>query len=97
MLLRTANSSNPLSNLLPFHRYISRLYIFPLRVIYPCACYLIQEHLNVPFHLFLNTMMYMLLIMNIYWFSVSDAYSNVLAISSSFCIIFCLTVRLTFE
>jgi len=49
--------------------FISRLYIFPLRVIYPCACYLIKEHINVPFHLFLNSMMYMLLIMNIYWFS----------------------------
>lgn len=62
----------PDPNLPPLNRFVSRLYIFPLRVIYPCAAYLIQEHLNVPFHLFLNSMMYMLLIMNIYWFSVSD-------------------------
>jgi len=49
--------------------FMTRLYWFPLKVIYG-ACNFVQENkIQVPFILFLDSMLWILLAMNIYWFT----------------------------
>ncbi|XP_074597221.1 ceramide synthase 1-like [Brevipalpus obovatus] len=49
--------------------FITRLYWFPLRNVFVSSIYVHQNGINVPFLLFLNCLLYILLIMNLYWFS----------------------------
>lgn len=46
-----------------------RLYLFPLRVLYYSSVYVEREGIYTPFGFFLNLLMYLLLTMNVYWFS----------------------------
>lgn len=52
-------------------RFVARLYFFPLRHVYYSSVYLQEKQIQVPFVLFLNTLLYILLAMNFYWFTVS--------------------------
>jgi hypothetical protein len=52
-------------------RFFSRLYLFPLKHIYVASVYVSEVKLHVPFLLPLVMMLWILLIMNVYWFSVS--------------------------
>jgi len=49
--------------------FVTRLYFFPLRHIYISSVYLDEKNIRVPFIFLLNTLLYVLLAMNIYWFS----------------------------
>ncbi|XP_053208711.1 ceramide synthase 1-like [Panonychus citri] len=49
--------------------FITRLYWFPLRNIFISSIYVHQNGIQVPFILFLNSLLYILLTMNLYWFS----------------------------
>jgi ceramide synthetase len=50
----------------------TRLYTFPLRLLWICTTQLTTLGLQVPLMFMLNCLLYMLLGMNIYWFSVSS-------------------------
>ena len=60
------------------HRFVSRLYIFPLRLVYFSSVYVEEKQIHAPFAFFLNSLLFLLLAMNVYWFSVSvcRAYSR---------------------
>ncbi|XP_037530576.1 ceramide synthase 1 [Nematolebias whitei] len=45
-----------------------RLYWFPLKVLYATCVSSIQSVPNIPFYFFFNTLLFALLLMNIYWF-----------------------------
>ncbi|KAL7867050.1 hypothetical protein AOLI_G00148640 [Acnodon oligacanthus] len=45
-----------------------RLYWFPLKVLYASCITSLQSVPNIPFYFFFNTLLFALLIMNIYWF-----------------------------
>lgn len=49
----------------------SRMYTFPLRAIWSCAT--LTDRMNVPIRLWFltNSLLYLLLVMNLYWFTVS--------------------------
>ena len=49
--------------------FISRLYLFPLRVIYYSCVYVTENTIYVPIGFYLNCLLYLLLLMNVYWFS----------------------------
>ena len=49
--------------------FVMRLYLFPLRVLYYSSVYVEQEGIYTPFGFFLNMLMYLLLAMNVYWFT----------------------------
>ncbi|XP_053211651.1 ceramide synthase 1-like [Panonychus citri] len=49
--------------------FVTRLYWFPLRNIFISSIYVHQNGIQVPFPLFLNSLLYILLTMNLYWFS----------------------------
>jgi len=48
---------------------VNRLYFFPLRVMYYSAIVVDSKQIHVPFGFLLNSLMYLLLGMNIYWFT----------------------------
>lgn len=52
-------------------RFVTRLYWFPLRHVYISSVYLDEQKIRIPFSLFFTTLLYVLLAMNVYWFSVS--------------------------
>ncbi|XP_016403452.1 ceramide synthase 1-like [Sinocyclocheilus rhinocerous] len=45
-----------------------RLYWFPLKVLWASCVTSIQSVPNIPFYFFFNTLLFALLLMNIYWF-----------------------------
>lgn len=49
--------------------FITRLYLFPLRVIYHSTVYLNDNNIYVPLGYYLNALLYLLLLMNVYWFT----------------------------
>ncbi|XP_015789687.1 ceramide synthase 1 isoform X1 [Tetranychus urticae] len=49
--------------------FVTRLYWFPLRNVFISSIYVHQHGIQVPFPLFLNSLLYILLTMNLYWFS----------------------------
>jgi len=52
------------------HRFICRLYWFPLKAIYSCSEYFTRNQIKFPFMLILYSMLWIILAMNIYWFTV---------------------------
>ncbi|XP_076333184.1 ceramide synthase 1-like isoform X1 [Tachypleus tridentatus] len=48
--------------------FVSRLYWFPLKVLYVSSQNLVDRKLSIPFATFLNLLLWVLLAMNIYWF-----------------------------
>uniref|UniRef100_A0A4W4F9C2 TLC domain-containing protein n=1 Tax=Electrophorus electricus TaxID=8005 RepID=A0A4W4F9C2_ELEEL len=51
-------------------RFLFRLYWFPLKVLYTSCVSSLQTVPNIPFYFFFNTLLFALLLMNIYWFLV---------------------------
>lgn len=51
-------------------RFWFRLYWFPLKVLWASCVTSIQSVPNIPFYFFFNTLLFALLLMNIYWFLV---------------------------
>ncbi|KAI2650751.1 Ceramide synthase 1 [Labeo rohita] len=49
-------------------RFWFRLYWFPLKVLWASCVTSIQSVPNIPFYFFFNTLLFALLLMNIYWF-----------------------------
>ncbi|KAI1280461.1 Ceramide synthase 1 [Halotydeus destructor] len=49
--------------------FVNRLYLFPLRNIYISWSYPSDNHLDIPFLFALTCLLYLLLAMNVYWFS----------------------------
>ncbi|RWS08325.1 ceramide synthase 1-like protein, partial [Dinothrombium tinctorium] len=50
-------------------RFIARLYWFPLRSLYMTSVYLHENRIQVPFTFAINCLLYILLSMNVYWFT----------------------------
>ncbi|KAK1805885.1 hypothetical protein P4O66_012928 [Electrophorus voltai] len=48
--------------------FLFRLYWFPLKVLYTSCVSSLQTVPNIPFYFFFNTLLFALLLMNIYWF-----------------------------
>lgn len=49
--------------------FFNRLYLFPLRVVYYSCVYVTENTIYVPLGFYLNCLLYLLVLMNIYWFS----------------------------
>lgn len=49
--------------------FFTRLYLFPLRVVYYSCVYVFENMIYVPLGFYLNSLLYLLVLMNIYWFS----------------------------
>ncbi|XP_063770603.1 ceramide synthase 1 isoform X1 [Pseudophryne corroboree] len=45
-----------------------RLYWFPMKVLYVTCCSSLQSNPNIPFYFFFNVLLFLLTLMNIYWF-----------------------------
>ncbi|NXE56877.1 CERS1 synthase, partial [Casuarius casuarius] len=58
---------NPLCSLCP-GRFWFRLYWFPLKVLYATCHSSLQSVPNIPFYFFFNALLFILTLMNIYWF-----------------------------
>ncbi|XP_023209834.1 ceramide synthase 1-like [Centruroides sculpturatus] len=48
--------------------YVSRLYWFPLKALYAASSILMQRNIPLPFGFTMNVLLWILLVMNIYWF-----------------------------
>ena len=65
--------------ILVFCRFIGRLYLFPIKVLEPAAYWGLYKSplgIDMPFYIFFNCLLWIVLILNFYWFMVCKNFSK---------------------